>query len=66
MISTWDIIEEHFGFMLVWGDLIYISFWYSIAGWYMADAVEDVSRKYITLILLVHVIGHYMFRTSNW
>jgi hypothetical protein len=22
MLSTWDIIEEHFGFMLVWGDMV--------------------------------------------
>lgn len=26
MLSTWDIIAEHFGFMLVWGDYVFVVF----------------------------------------
>lgn len=28
MLSTWDIIAEHFGFMLVWGDYVFIVFFF--------------------------------------
>ena len=41
MLWTFDIIEDHFGFMLVWGDLIYVPFLYSIAGWFAADNVHQ-------------------------
>jgi len=37
MLSTWDITDEHFGFMLVWGDMIYVPFLYSIVGWFITD-----------------------------
>ena len=30
MLSTWDVMAENFGFMLVWGDLVYVPFFYSI------------------------------------
>jgi Ergosterol biosynthesis ERG4/ERG24 family len=30
MVYTWDIIAEHFGFMLIWGDYVFIPFAFSI------------------------------------
>jgi Delta14-sterol reductase len=67
MLWTFDIIEDHFGLMLVWGDLIYVPFLYSIAGWYVADNVDQSSSIVrLVLIVVVHVIGHYIFRVSNW
>ena len=35
MLSTWDVISENFGFMLVWGDLVYVPFLYSLPGWWL-------------------------------
>jgi len=66
MLSTWDIIEEHFGFMLVWGDMIYVPFWYSIAGWYMIDVKNQMSAMFLGAIVIVHLISHFIFRVSNW
>ncbi|CAF1331004.1 unnamed protein product [Rotaria magnacalcarata] len=67
MLWTFDIIEDHFGFMLVWGDLIYVPFLYSIAGWYVADNVHSpMSMTCIIITSLLHFIGHYVFRESNW
>ncbi|CAF2973104.1 unnamed protein product [Rotaria sp. Silwood2] len=67
MLWTFDIIEDHFGFMLVWGDLIYVPFLYSIAGWFVADNVhKPLSMTWIISTVLLHFIGHYVFRESNW
>ena len=67
MLWTFDIIEDHFGFMLVWGDLIYVPFLYSIAGWFVADNVkEPLSTPWLVGTLLIHIVGHYVFRESNW
>mmetsp|Transcript_779 Transcript_779/g.719 ORF Transcript_779/g.719 Transcript_779/m.719 type:complete len:245 (+) Transcript_779:65-799(+) len=43
MLSTWDIIAENFGFMLVWGDMTYLPFLYSIGGWIIADMPETIN-----------------------
>ena len=67
MLWTFDIIEDHFGFMLVWGDLIYVPFLYSIAGWFIVDNVhQSLSMRWLIGIWLVHFSGHYIFRESNW
>ncbi len=52
--------------MLVWGDLIYVPFMYSICGWSLADNGEAMSYTQLLLIFLLHVFGHYLFRTANW
>jgi delta14-sterol reductase len=67
MLWTFDIIEDHFGFMLVWGDLIYVPFLYSIAGWFAADNVhKPLSFLWLIVTFLLYFIGHYIFRESNW
>ncbi|CAL5075553.1 unnamed protein product [Urochloa decumbens] len=35
MTSTWDIIAERLGFMLVFGDLVFIPFTFTIQGWWL-------------------------------
>jgi delta14-sterol reductase len=35
VLSMYDIIAEKFGFMLVWGDLVLVPFFYCIAGWFL-------------------------------
>jgi delta14-sterol reductase len=40
MLQTWDVIEEHFGFMLVWGDMVYYPFLYSIPGFFVVANLE--------------------------
>jgi delta14-sterol reductase len=67
MLWTFDIIEDHFGFMLVWGDLIYVPYLYSIAGWFVADNIhKPLSMTWTIVTLLIHFTGHYIFRESNW
>uniref|UniRef100_A0AC35F0I9 Uncharacterized protein n=1 Tax=Panagrolaimus sp. PS1159 TaxID=55785 RepID=A0AC35F0I9_9BILA len=67
MLWTFDIIEEHFGFMLVFGDLIYVPYLYSIVGWFIVDNNNHpLSFPWILLTLLIHLIGHFIFRETNW
>ena len=66
MLSTWDIIAENFGFMLVWGDLVYVPFFYSICGWFLIDYRDAWPISAIVALLLAHALGHYLFRSSNW
>lgn len=76
MLSTWDIIAENFGFMLTWGDLVYVPFLYSMAGWWVASrgwALEDGRWVHtpwplwaLALLVAFHLAAHWVFREANW
>jgi len=66
MLSTWDVIAENLGFMLVWGDLTYLPFLYSIPGWWMVDATEPFSSSALALLVAFHFAALAIFRQSNW
>lgn len=66
MLSTWDIIAENFGFMLVWGDSVYLPFLYSLSGWYIADLRSEYSTNTYIILAICHLGAHYLFRVSNW
>uniref|UniRef100_UPI001178AE25 hypothetical protein n=1 Tax=Calothrix rhizosoleniae TaxID=888997 RepID=UPI001178AE25 len=65
MLSTWDIIAEKFGFMLIWGDLVLVPFFYSIIGWYLVDAIEPIPASGIIAISFLYLIGLTIFRGAN-
>jgi delta14-sterol reductase len=66
MLSTWDVLAENFGFMLVWGDLTYVPFLYSLPGWWMVDNTEPFSRAALALLVAFHFAALAIFRQSNW
>jgi len=66
MITTWDILAENFGFMLVWGDTVYLPFLYSIIGWFMADYRVEMKDPWMAALILLHAVSHYVFRSANW
>ena len=65
MLSTWDIIAEKFGFMLVWGDIVLVPFFYSIIGWYIIDRIEPMPIFTVVIISLLYLFGLWLFRGSN-
>jgi len=65
MLSTWDIIAEHWGFMLVFADLWFIPVLFSIQPWYLVDQTEPLSTGYILFTIVLFLIGYYIFRISN-
>ncbi|KAL8216970.1 hypothetical protein R6Q57_023807 [Mikania cordata] len=65
MTSTWDIIAERLGFMLVFGDLVWIPFTFSIQGWWLLSNKVELSTAAIVANCCVFVIGYLVFRGAN-
>jgi steroid 5-alpha reductase family enzyme len=65
MLTTWDIISEEFGHMLVFGDYVFIPFVFSIQCHYLIDYPDYESSLSAIPIILIFLIGYYIFRTSN-
>jgi delta14-sterol reductase len=64
ILSMWDVIAEKFGFMLVWGDLVLVPFFYCIAGWWLLDAAP-ASVSSMILLGVPFIFGLWIFRESN-
>ncbi|XP_042403642.1 delta(14)-sterol reductase-like isoform X1 [Zingiber officinale] len=65
MTSTWDIIAERLGFMLVFGDLVFIPFTFSIQGWWLLKNKVELTKAAIVANCLVFLIGYMIFRGAN-
>jgi len=65
VLSMWDIIAEKFGFMLVWGDLVLVPFFYCIGGWALLSNRTPISPTFATTLALVFLLGLWIFRGSN-
>eukprot|EP00271_Cylindrocystis_brebissonii_P008920 TRINITY_DN23450_c0_g1_i1.p1 TRINITY_DN23450_c0_g1~~TRINITY_DN23450_c0_g1_i1.p1 ORF type:complete len:378 (-),score=41.65 TRINITY_DN23450_c0_g1_i1:320-1453(-) len=65
MTSTWDIIAEKFGFMLVMGDLVWIPFTFSLQAWYLLRHPVGLHVSTAVLIVFVFLLGYAVFRGAN-
>lgn len=65
MTSTWDIIAERLGFMLVFGDLVWIPFTFSIQGWWLLRNQVDLTTAAIVANCFVFLMGYRVFRGAN-
>lgn len=65
MIFTWDIIEERFGGMLVWGDYVYVPFFYSLPGWYLVDRLTPLPTPALVGLVVLYLAGFWLFRGAN-
>eukprot|EP01087_Luapelamoeba_hula_P004160 TRINITY_DN1410_c0_g1_i1.p1 TRINITY_DN1410_c0_g1~~TRINITY_DN1410_c0_g1_i1.p1 ORF type:complete len:425 (-),score=39.37 TRINITY_DN1410_c0_g1_i1:53-1327(-) len=65
MTSTWDIIAEHFGLMLVWGDIVFIPFVFSIQAWFLVTDNTYLEFWQIFMISGVFFMGYAIFRGCN-
>lgn len=65
LLSMFDVIAERFGFMLVWGDLVLVPFFYCIAGWYLVDQVAPISTPALLAIAALFLAGVTVFRGAN-
>ncbi|OIV90365.1 hypothetical protein TanjilG_19774 [Lupinus angustifolius] len=65
MTSTWDIIAERLGFMLVFGDLVWIPFTFSIQGWWLLKNKVELTTAAIVANCFVFLIGYKVFRGAN-
>jgi delta14-sterol reductase len=65
MLHTWDIVQERFGFMLVWGDLAFVPFCYSIVGWYILAREGPLSPLATIALPILFALGLWIFRGAN-
>lgn len=65
MTSTWDIIAENFGFMLIFGDLAWIPFTFSIQGWWLLTHEAELTRVAAALNVVIFILGFAVFRGAN-
>ncbi|OMO82051.1 delta(14)-sterol reductase-like protein [Corchorus capsularis] len=65
MTSTWDIIAERLGFMLVFGDLVWIPFTFSIQGWWLLNNKVELTKAAAIANCFVFLIGYLVFRGAN-
>jgi Delta14-sterol reductase len=66
MLSTWDILSENLGFMLVWGDLVYVPFLYSLPCWWLVDDVAPLATWQWLSLSLFFAVVLCIFRDANW
>ncbi|KAF2069838.1 hypothetical protein CYY_008843 [Polysphondylium violaceum] len=65
MLSTWDIIAENWGWMLIWGDYVWITFAFAVQPWFLIYNRVHLSAIQMSVISIIFAIGFYVFRVGN-
>jgi delta14-sterol reductase len=65
MLSMFDVIEERFGFMLVFGDYGLVPFFYCIGGFAILTRPEPLGVGAAVAITLLFAFGYWVFRGAN-
>ena len=65
ILTTIDITTDGFGFMLAFGDLVWLPFVYSLQARYLAVHPVRLGLFGIAGVLAVQGVGYYIFRSSN-
>jgi delta14-sterol reductase len=65
ILTTWDIKHENFGWMLCWGDLLWVPAMYSLQAYYLLHHTHDLSAPTVAGIVALNLAGYYVFRSSN-
>ena len=62
LFRMYDVIEERFGFMLIWGDYSFITFIFSINSWVYLHLPDTMTPLHVVLTSVVYVSGFLIFR----
>jgi hypothetical protein len=65
ILTTWDIVHEPFGWMLCWGSLIYVPFFYPLAAVWLAEHHYSLPPWAAVAVALLGLAGYVIFRQSN-
>ena len=65
ILSTMDITTDGFGFMLAFGDLVWLPFIYSLQARYLAVYPLHLGLSGIVGVLAVQAFGYWIFRAAN-
>lgn len=67
LLSMIDIVTDGFGYMLAFGDLAWVPWSYTLQARYLAlpENYLHLGEKLTLLIIVLNVLGFYIFRASN-
>lgn len=65
ILTTIDIINDGFGFMLSFGDLVWVPFTYSIQTRYLATHPVELGWSGLAIVAAIQSLGYYIFRAVN-
>ncbi|XP_061481038.1 delta(14)-sterol reductase LBR isoform X2 [Rhineura floridana] len=65
ILTTMDIIHEGFGFMLAFGDLVWVPFLFSLQAFYLVKHPNELSWLTASAVIALNMLGYYIFRSSN-
>jgi len=65
LLTTMDVIMDGFGFMLSFGDLVWVPFIYNFQTRYLAMFPLELGLKGLAMVLGVTAIGYSIFRGAN-
>lgn len=65
ILTTMDITADGFGHMLIFGDLAWVPFTYSVQAKYLVNHDPHLSYLALAAIVAIHILGYTIFRGSN-
>ncbi|XP_041353367.1 delta(14)-sterol reductase TM7SF2-like [Gigantopelta aegis] len=65
VLTTMDIMCDGFGYMLAFGDLVWVPFLYCLQTRYLLDHPTELTWYTMCGIAALNYIGYYIFRSSN-
>jgi protein-S-isoprenylcysteine O-methyltransferase Ste14 len=65
ILSTMDIVHDHFGFMLCFGDSVWVPFTYSVQAYYLITRVKTLPPWAVAGFALLFTAGYLIFRITN-
>ena len=65
ILTTMDVTTDGFGFMLVFGDLAWVPFTYSVQARYLVNHDPHLSYTALAGVVTLHMLGYFIFRGAN-
>lgn len=64
-LNTIDIHHDHFGWMLAWGDSVWLPFMYTLQGLYLVINPVTLTLPYALFVLTLGLAGFWIFVSAN-
>lgn len=65
-LKTIDICHDHFGWMLAWGDSVWLPYMYTLQGLYLLYHPATLSKSAALIIFFLGLAGYAIFRSANY
>eukprot|EP01047_Picozoa_sp_COSAG01_P007592 COSAG01_NODE_290_length_19382_cov_22.903801_4_plen_228_part_00 len=65
ILTTMDVTTDGFGFMLAFGDLVWVPFTYSLQARYLVHNSPALAPWQLVAVWLLNMLGYALFRGSN-